>query len=426
MIGYDEAMRRILAVCQALPPEMVPLALALGRVSARDVVSTEDLPPFDNSAMDGFALVTGGRELTPGCVFDISGSQAAGDAASDVGAPDGDLRACEIMTGACLPAGLDAVLPVEQATVLARDAAGRPQQIRIEAAVAPGAHVRSRGQDVALGQGVPVAGTRITPAARMLLAALGVAEIQARPQVPVALLTTGRELVDDPRQPLASGQIRNSNAPYLVDRIEEAGARVVHLETVGDDTQAFTEALQRGLAAGARMVLSTGAVSMGRHDFVPDALRALAANIIFHKVAIRPGKPLLFACLPAGQLYFGLPGNPVAGAVGMRFFVEPALRALLGQPPERPLLLPLAQPVRKKPGLRFMQKARVVLDAQARLQVQVLPGQESFRILPMLDANAWAVLVEDVEQLPAGTPVQVYGLDGRGVVLSALESCDGD
>lgn len=431
MIGYAEAMQRILAACQPLPPETVPLARALGRVSASDVVSAEDLPPFDNSAMDGFALATGGRELALGCVFAISGSQAAGDAAPasaahGVSVHDLDPQACEIMTGACLPAGLDAVLPVEQATVLARDSEGRPQQIRIDAAAAPGAHVRRRGQDVELGQGVLVAGTRITPAARMLLAALGVAELQARPQVPVALFTTGRELVDDPNQTLASGQIRNSNAPYLADRLAEAGASLVHQETVGDDAQAFTEALQRGLAAGARVVLSTGAVSMGRHDFVPDALHALGADIVFHKVAIRPGKPLLFARLPAGQLYFGLPGNPVAGAVGMRFFVEPALRALLGQPPEQPLLLPLAQAVRKKPGLRFMQKARVVVDAQARMHVQILPGQESFRIRPMLDANAWAVLDQDIEQLPAGTPVPVYGLDGRGVVLSALETWDGD
>ncbi len=421
MIGYDEAMQQILMACQPLPSEIVPLAQALDRVLAQDVLAGEDLPPFDNSAMDGFALATGGRALAAGCDVTIVGSQAAGDAATDA-----DAQACEIMTGACLPAGLDAVVPVEQASVLARDTNGRPQRIRLDAAVAPGAHVRNRGQDVAHGQRVLVAGTRITPAARMLLAALGVAEIQMRPQVPVALLPTGRELVDDPHQPLASGQIRNSNGPYLGDRLREAGANVVHHETVGDDTQAFTDALARGLAAGAQVILSTGAVSMGRYDFVPDALRALDARIVFHKVAIRPGKPLLFARLSGGQLYFGLPGNPVSGAVGMRFFVEPALRALLGQPPERPLRLPLAQAVRKKPGLRFLQKARVILDAQARLQVRVLTGQESFRIRPMLDANAWAMLDEQGDQLPAGTAVQVYGLDGRGVMLSTLEASDGD
>ncbi len=421
MIAYDQALRAILAACRPLVPETVPVDGALDRVLAQDVVASEDLPPFDNSAMDGFALACGGDALAAGREFAVVGSHAAGDSDADYGT-----HACEIMTGASLPVGLDAVLPVEQASVLARDADGRPQRIRLEAAVAPGAHVRRRGQDVVRGQRVLVAGTRIAPAARMLLAALGVADVRVRPRVPTALFTTGPELVDDPRQPLAPGQIRNSNAPYLSDRLHEAGASVVHRQTVGDDADAFTRALARGLAAGAHVVLSTGAVSMGRHDFVPEALLALGADIVFHKVAIRPGKPLLFARLPGGQLYFGLPGNPVSGAVGMRFFVEPALRALLGQPPERPLRLPLAEAVRKKAGLRFLQKARVSPDAQARLQVRLLPGQESFRIRPLLAANAWAVLDEAAERLPAGTMVDVFGVDGRGVLLSAMEASDGD
>ena len=421
MIGYDAARQRILAACEPLAAETVAVAAALDRVLASDVVSGEDLPPFDNTAMDGFALATGGRELASGDEFAVAGSRAAGDDEACYDAGD----ACEIMTGASLPAGFDAVLPVEQATVLTRDADARPTRIRLDAAVLPGAHVRRRGQDVAAGTHVLAAGMRITPAARMLLAALGVANVAVRPQVPVALLTTGCELVDDPHQPLAPGQIRNSNGPYLSDRLDQAGAMVVHRETVLDDPAEFVTALARSLDAGAKVVVSTGAVSMGRHDFVPDALRALGAEIVFHKVAIRPGKPLLFARLPGGQLYFGLPGNPVSSAVGLRFFVEPALRALLGLAPERPLQLPLAAPAHKKVGFRFLQKARVVVTGQGQLQVQLLAGQESFRIQPLLAANAWAVLDEDVAQLPAGTLVEVHGLDGHGLLLSNFEDFDG-
>jgi molybdopterin molybdotransferase len=420
VIGYDDARRRILAACRPLAAETVTVATALDRVLAQDVVGGEDLPPFDNTAMDGFAVATDGRELAPGCEFAVAGSQAAGD-----GMAHAETGACEIMTGASLPAGLDAVLPVELATVLTRDDSGRPTRIRLDATVTPGAHVRRRGQDVAAGQCVMVAGTRITPAARMLLAALGVASVSVRSKVPVALLTTGRELVDDPRQRLAPGQIRNSNRPYLSDRIAQVGGVLVHCESVVDDPAVFLEALARSVAADAEVVLSTGAVSMGRHDFVPDALRGLGAGIVFHKVAIRPGKPLLFARLPGGQLYFGLPGNPVSSAVGMRFFVEPALRAMLGLAPERPLLVPLAAAAQKKTGFRFLQKARVVVTARGQLQVQLLAGQESFRIQPLLSANAWAVLDEDAVRFPAGTPVAVYGLDGEGVLLRALEDPDG-
>jgi molybdopterin molybdotransferase len=429
MIGYDNACQRILALCQPLPAERIAVAKALHRVLAQDVVSGEDLPPFDNTAMDGFALASGGREIASGCEFAIAGSHAAGD--NDAGDHDkGDVdrdfaSACEIMTGASMPRGLDCVVPEEHATVLALDADGRPTAIRLDAVVMPGQHVRTRGQDIAAGSLVLAGGTRITPAARMLLVALGVVDVAVRPQVPVALLLTGRELVDDPGQALGPGQIRNSNAPYLSDRLDEAGAVLVHRETVADDPGGFLQALARSLDVGASVVVSTGAVSMGRHDFVPDALRTLGAEIVFHKVAIRPGKPLLFARLPGGQLYFGLPGNPVSGAVGLRFFVEPALRALLGRAPEQPLRLPLAAPASKKSGLRFLQKARVVVDGHGRLQVQLLAGQESFRIAPLLAANAWAVLDEEATQLPAGALVEVRGLDGDGVLLRNCEDIHG-
>lgn len=413
MISYVAALQHILQACQSLPPEHVPLAQAVGRVLAQDVQAGEDLPPFDNSAMDGFALAGGGDVLAPGSEFPVAGSQAAGDGLAAYAD-----EACEIMTGASLPDGLDSVIPVEQVSVLERDSDGRPLRIRLEAAVQPGANVRRRGQDVAVGDCIAVAGTHVTSASHMLLAALGVATLAVIPQVPAALFTTGRELIDDPAQPLLPGQIRNSNGPYLADRLDESGARVVHRETVGDDAVAFTAALERGLAAGAKVVLSTGAVSMGRHDFVPDALRALGAEIVFHKVAIRPGKPLLFARLPGGQLYFGLPGNPVSSAVGMRFFVEPALRAMLGLPQEQPLLLPLAAESRKKAGLQFFLKARVVLADGAKLQVEVMSGQESFRIKPLLAANAWAVLDPEADMLPADTLIPVFGLDGRGIVLT--------
>lgn len=414
MISYATALQHILQACQPLPPEQVSLPQALARVLAQDVQAGEDLPPFDNSAMDGFALAGGGTVLAAGQEFLVAGSHAAGDGlAAYVDA------ACEIMTGASLPDGLDSVVPVEQVSVLECDSEGRPLRIRLEVAVQPGANVRCRGQDVAVGDCIAFAGTHVTSASHMLLAALGIATLAVQPQVPAALFTTGRELIDDPAQPLLSGQIRNSNGPYLADRLDEAGARVVHRETVGDDAAAFTAALECGLAAGAKVVLSTGAVSMGRHDFVPDALRALGAEIVFHKVAIRPGKPLLFARLPGGQLYFGLPGNPVSTAVGMRFFVEPALRAMLGLPQEQPLLLPLVAEARKKTGLQYLMKARVALDDGARLNVEVMSGQESFRIKPLLAANAWAVLDTEADTLPVGTLIPVFGLDGRGVVLTS-------
>lgn len=408
MIGYDEALAIIRREARPLPAQR--LAPERGLVLAEDVTSGEDLPPFDNSAMDGFALRGGAGGAAAGSAFDVAGAQAAGDA--QVGATQGaaSTGAWEIMTGARIPDGLDAVVPVEQVEVLAHTSDDRPLRIRVLAEVPQGQHVRRHGEDVARGQRVLAAGTRLQAPQMMLLAALGVAEVAARRPPRVALLNTGRELVDDPAQPLASGEIRNSNGPYLAARIDDAGASCVLRETVGDDAGVFLAALERALTAGAEVVLSTGAVSMGRYDFVPDALRSLGATLHFHKVRIRPGKPLLFATLPGGQLFFGLPGNPVSSAVGLRFFVEPALRAMTGLAPERPLRVPLAAPYRKRHALRFHLKGRLAVDAEGRLQAQVLQGQESFRIAPMAQGNAWVVIDEAAQDLPEGALVDVVGL----------------
>ncbi|MNS71952.1 Molybdopterin molybdenumtransferase [compost metagenome] len=229
----------------------------------------------------------------------------------------------------------------------------------------------------------------------------------ARPKV--AVIATGKELVTEAAQALDSGQSRDSNRPYLIGRLQAAGAEVVWQGTVGDEVAAFDAVLDDALAAGAQVLVSTGAVSAGRYDFIPDALRARGARIVFHKVAIRPGKPLLFAVLPNGALYFGLPGNPVSAAVGQRFFVEPVLRRLLGLAAEPLLQLPLQADVRKPPGLRFHARARVEVDAQGRLSARVLAGQESFRLKSMLQANAWVVLEGEGDLATAGTPVRVQG-----------------
>lgn len=412
MIGYDEALAVILREAARLEVRRCSPEQALGHVLAEPVTSDEHLPPFDNSAMDGFALHVGGATLRTGTEFDVAGAQAAGDAR--VEAAHG---AWEIMTGARLPEGLDAVVPVEQVEVLDRDADGRPLRIRLSAEVEAGQHVRLRGEDVMRGRQVVEAGTRIEARHLMVMAALGVQAVSVARRPRIAIITTGRELVDDPAQPLESGEIRNSNGPFLAARAIEAGADVVFRETVSDEPSTFLVALEHALGAGADVVLSTGAVSMGRYDFVPDTLRGIGATIHFHKVRIRPGKPLLFARLAGGQLYFGLPGNPVSSAVGLRFFVEPALRALTGMTPERPIRVPLAAAYRKRAALRFHLKGRLEVDGTGRLQARVLPGQESFRILPLLAANAWIVVPEDAPPPEAGDLVDVYGLGHREAPL---------
>lgn len=403
MIAYSEALQHLMQAATPLPAERLALHEAAGRILATDIISGQSLPPFDNSAMDGFALRANGTPFESDTEFVVQGWQAAGDAGTEGG--DG---AWEIMTGARMPVGLDTVVPIENVEILASEQ-GRPTRIALKSGVKPGQHVRLRGQDVEEGERVLQAGQALDINARTLLHAIGVAEVAVVARPKVAVIATGKELVTEAAQALDSGQIRDSNRPYLIGRLQAAGAEVVWQGTVGDDVAAFDAVLDDALAAGAKVLISTGAVSAGRYDFIPDALRARGARIVFHKVAIRPGKPLLFAVLPDGALYFGLPGNPVSAAVGQRFFVEPVLRRLLGLAAEPLLQLPLQADVRKPPGLRFHARARVDVDAQGRLSARVLSGQESFRLKSMLQANAWVVLEGEGDLVAAGTPVRVQG-----------------
>lgn len=400
LLDPDEALGIILNASAPLPSQHCAVADATGRVLAESVDSPAALPPFDNSAMDGYALGGGEDVLVADTEWPLEGEQAAGDQAVHAGQ-----GAWEIMTGARLPDGLDRVIPVERTQRLEH-----PARVRLLADVAPGQNVRLAGTDVARGDTVLATGTLLAPQHLMLLAALGVAEVPVATRPRVAVLCTGRELVDDPAQPLASGQIHNSNGPFLAVRAPLAGAELVHRETVGDDVDTFIAAFERARATGARVVASTGAVSMGRYDFVPQALERLGAEILFHKLAIRPGKPLLFARLPDGMLFFGLPGNPISVAVGWRFFVEPALRRMLGLPREQPWRMPLAADYVQKRQLRFHLKSKITLDREGRLVVTVLPGQQSYRIRPLAEANAWVVTPPDTTELPASSLVDVHGL----------------
>jgi molybdopterin molybdotransferase len=405
MIGYDAALAIVLRQSVRLPPETVPAERAFARVLAEPVQSTQCLPPFDNSAMDGFALDTQGGQASAGREFAVAGVQVAGDA--EVSATAG---AWEITTGARLPLGLDAVVPIEQTEIIDAGADGHPLRFRLLADVVAGSNIRRRGEDVAEGVHVMRAGTCVQAPQLMLLSALGISQVEVVRRPRVAIIVSGRELVADPAQPLEAGQIRDSNGPYLHARLVSAGAEVVYRTRVGDDADEFLAALDQALANGADIVVTTGAVSRGRHDFIADALRNSGAEILFHKVRIRPAKPLLFARLPSGQLCFGLPGNPVSSAIGLRFFVEPALRAMLGMAPERPLRLPLAGATRKRADVRSHLHAQVFCDASGRLCASVLQQQQSFRLMPMLAADGWVVLPESASGADAGDMVDVYGL----------------
>ncbi len=390
--GIDEALALVLARVRPLDAEEVPLAAAAGRVLAADARAFVDLPPFDSSAMDGFAVRA--RD-TPGRLR-LAGHAAAGrPAAGGVAAGE----AIAISTGAVVPAGADAVVPVERTL---RSGA----EVDVEAVVA-GENARARGGDARSGDLVVPAGARLGPAQVGALAAAGVASVRCGRRPRIAVLATGTEL-RAPGERLGPGEIYESNTFLLRAELESAGAEVVVLHTVADDEAATREALEAGLAADS--LITSGGVSVGEHDLVRRALAELGAEEIFWRVAVRPGKPVAFS-IRGATLVFGLPGNPVSTLVGFELFVRPAVLALQGASEPGPCYLPgrLGSALQAGDGRDELVRARARVEPDG-VVLDPLSGQESHMIVRAAAANALVLLPRGAGALPQGGLVRYLGL----------------
>ena len=323
MISYFEAIK-ILLEEKPLASQTLPLNKVLGMVSAASITSEETVPPFNNSAMDGFAVRACDVANAP-VKLNVEGSTAAGDRPDE-----GQNGAWEIMTGAPVPNAYDTVVRIEDIYVLSSNDAGHPKEILVNVAAKIKQNIRDAGEDFSIGDAALSAGDSINSEHIMALATLGIEEIEVHSKPSVAIISTGKELVDDPSKKLQPGQIRNSNAPYLLATLASAGIDADYAGTIHDEVDVFEEKIKHLLESDTNIIISTGAVSMGRYDFIPDSLRKLGAEILFHKVAIRPGKPILFAKFTNGTFYFGLPGNPVSAAVGLRFSCSHSLENCKG------------------------------------------------------------------------------------------------
>jgi molybdopterin molybdotransferase len=314
MLTYEEALQMVLETVKPLPPVALPLISAPGRVLATAVIASRNLPPSDNSAMDGYAFAwSEGIAAAPLTVIDFI---AAGHT-RQLAVPAG--QAVKIMTGAPLPPGCDSVVPIEDVEVVA-------DAIRLTTTPQRGENVRYCGEELRCGELVLEAGTPLFAGEIGLLAAAGIETVRVHPAPRVAILSTGDELVEL-GSPQGAGQIVNSNAYLLATRLREEGCEPLLLGIARDTPEELAAALQRGLQAD--LLLTTGGVSVGDCDHVQEALTKLGFTRKFWKVAIKPGKPVLFGTIN-DQPVFGLPGNPAATAATFELFVRPALRRLAG------------------------------------------------------------------------------------------------
>jgi molybdopterin molybdotransferase len=439
LLPLEDARARVLAaIPAALPAEMVALSDSLGRVLAADVAAATDLPPWDNSAMDGYAIraadVAGATEAAP-VVLRVAGEVAAGSASETAVVPGLALR---IATGAPMPPGADAVVAVEQTTPLAADGSAGPRgreatgplpaRIRVHKATLPGRNVRRRASDLQLGRTVLGAGRPIGPAELAIIAAGGIASVSVHARPRVAVLSTGDEL-RRAGSDLGAAGIPDSNGPALVALCAAAGAEARHLGIAPDRLEPTLELL-RSAIVDADLVIVSGGVSVGPYDVVRGAF-AQVGTVDLWRAAIQPGKPFAFGTAPRGEhrpgppvLLFGLPGNPVSVFVTFEVFVRPALRRLAGRT-QAELLRPvdaavLEEAVTKSIGRRtFLRVAALrdpatgapVRDAAGRVRVALAGGQESHQLSALAAADGLAVVPESVASLPAGAGVELWWLD---------------
>ena len=393
MITEDEALAHILKSVKPLPLRRVPLAQARERFAARDVFARLALPVFDNSAMDGYAVVAG--SCRPGQSQRVVGEQPAGIDRKLQIAPG---EAVRIFTGAPMPAGADAVIMQED---VRRDGS----EIFLNAEVEPGEFVRRRGSDLSEGQKIIEAGERIRPQTLALLAAQGLAEIDVGGEVRAAIITTGDELVP-PGESLGAGQIYESNSILLRALCDKCGVSIAAVQHCADDAPSIEAAMRAGLEYDVLVIV--GGVSVGARDLVKPALAAVGAQTDLWRVSVKPGKPFLFG--RAGPCaIFGLPGNPVSAFMTFLLFVRPAILRMMGAN-ESELSLSTHEAQLTEEVQNRSDRPHYVRGRVERGKFTPVGRQESHALYGLSRANA-LLRVPPGENFPGGKTVPILILD---------------
>jgi molybdopterin molybdotransferase len=389
LITIDEARNRVVQAVTRLGDEPVVLEAALGRVLAEDVTSPIAVPPFDSSGMDGYAVVAG-----PGGELDVVGEARAGHPYSGVVVAGSAVR---ISTGALVPEGADAVVPVERTTAV-RGSVSVPE-------TGPGANIRRAGEDIPLDAVVLQPGVKLGPAELGVAASVGRANLNCAKQPRVAVLVTGDEL-PEPGTPLGPGRIYGSNGFALAAQVERAGGVLTGRTTVPDDREGTRAAIAQALDE-ADVVLISGGVSVGPHDHVKPALHELGVEERFWGVRLRPGKPAWFGTR-GDTLAFGLPGNPVSAMVTFQLFARPALAALQGAAPEAPRAhAQLEEPIRRNPQREQAVRVRLLQGENGMVARPTTGAQGSHVLTSMLGADALAFIASGEGEAAAGERVEV-------------------
>ncbi len=402
---YNEALSIIKSVAlsqKSIATCTKPLYESLGYILAKDIFAELDIQPFDNSAMDGFmVLVDDLKNASPNNKIALKNT-----ALMQAGCNDGNFSIAkgtcmQVMTGAIVATNAQAVVPIEDVEL-------EGDIVYFTKPIAKEKNIRRKGQDIKQGELAVAKNTKIEPKHIALLAGLGIFELELYKKPKILLLSTGNELVSEGK--LKTGQIYNSNLHYALAYLKQLGIENIEHKTIQDNKEGFVSLLKDIENKGFDLVISSGAVSQGKFDFVKQGLEQANAKIMYHKLKLRPGKPNLFALLPNNVAYFGLPGNPMANIVGLRFLVTYYIAYLQNKQIEEKKYAICENDFSKKAGFKLFLRGFVKTDENGTNKVEIYNKQDSFMVNNFSKANCFVIADENIEQIQKSSKVEVYSL----------------
>ncbi len=410
MNSYNSAINKLKRNKISIKNEIVSIKISLNRVLAKDVISPVNYPTCDNTAFDGYAVIS--KETTSlkgkkSKKFKIIKTLAAGDNPKIKKIPK--FSAIEVMTGTIIQKPFDTIIPIEQIKFFPNKL--KPKYIILEKAVKKNQFIRPAGSDFKRGAKIIKKGHFINQSHILAFKTLGIDKILVKKKPRIFFYPTGNELSDLKKIPI--WKVRNSNSIYLESFIKNLPINFKVNKILRDkDLNFFKNEINKNIKLNTDIVLSSGAVSAGKFDFIPDLIKQFNLKSFFKGVSIRPGKPLLFAKFKNNMCFFGLPGNPISTAACFRFFVLPFLFKSLELLPERPIIAKIKNNFTKKKKFTRFVKGKLTFSKKGFAEFEVFKGQESYKIKPFTKSNAWGVFREGISNFKKGTYIQCYSSSG--------------
>ena len=411
MNSYKAAISKLNNNSLKIGSEIVSIKDALNRISSKEVIAKSDYPADDNTAFDGFAVNSKETKNTFQ-KFKILKTIAAGDNPYIKKVPK--LSCIEVMTGAIIKKPFDTIIPIEDIEFF--PSKQNAKYIIIKKKIKKSEFIRPKGSDYKKGNKIIRKGELINPAHILSLKTLGIDKVLVKKKVNIVFYPSGNELSD--KKNIPSWKIRNSNTIYLNSLIKSLPVNFTVQKILRDkDQKLFKEQISRQFKSKTDILITSGAVSKGKFDFIPSVINQFKLKNHFKGVAIRPGKPIMFAKFNNNKCFFGLPGNPISSVACFRFFVIPLLFKSLGLKAEKPIFAKLKNKFSKKKKFTRFVKGKLTFDKKGSVQFEVFEGQESYKIEPFVKSNAWGVFKDGVSVFNKGNLIDVYSASGLNEFL---------